>query len=263
MKRSLIAVLFILVSLQTVSCSKIAFTNGEPVTEIRNIGGRFTAISMYNNVNVKLVHSDRPHLELTCPKNLIDNIVTELSVTGDTLIIRNDNTMNWIRSFDYSIDLTVYFDRLHEINYASIGELVCTDSLRGINETFIDSTDNSIDTLLVRGFKLNINEGSGSIDLTIGSERFVNRFNNGTSDVTLRGKASYVEHLTRTYGVIHAEEMEANIIRVQSESTNDVYVWARSSLTVWLYSIGNVYYKGDPEITVEACTNDGRVIKIE
>ena len=116
MKRNNVAILFFLVSLLTVSCSKVdrLFNNGKPVTEQRELGHTFNTISMYNNVNVKLIQSDHPHLELTCPENLIDNITTEIE--GDTLVIKNENDFNWLRSFDYSIDLTVYYDNLLTIN---------------------------------------------------------------------------------------------------------------------------------------------------
>lgn len=261
MKKNLTAVLFFLVSLLVCSCSKIVFTNGEPVTESRPVAHYFTAICVYNNINVRLIQSERPRLELTCPKNLIDNVITEVS--GDTLIIRNDNTFNWIRSYDYSIDLTVYYNKLREINYASIGDLVCTDSISGVEGQYFDTTESGIDTLSVRGLDLNINEGSGHIDLTTNCERIVCKFSNGTSDVILRGQVGYSEYLTRSYGVIHAENLNSNLTHVQSTSTNDVYVWTRSQLTVWLYSIGNVYYKGDPEIVIEDCTSEGRVIRME
>lgn len=260
MKRNLIVVLFFLVSLLACSCSKIVFSNGEPITESRPIG-HFKVISMYNNVNVRLIHDNQRQLELTCPKNLIEKVTTE--VVGDTLFIKNENDFNWLRSFNYSIDLTVYYDSLQTINYASIGNLVCTDSISGIVGQYYDTTELGIDTLLVRGLDLNINEGSGRIDLTTNCERIITRFVNGTSDVILRGNVGYSEHLTRSYGVIHAEELNSNLTRVQSSSTNDVYVWTRSNLTVWLYSIGNIYYKGDPEIVIEECTSEGRVIRMQ
>ena len=90
MKRSLIAALYFLVSLLTLSCSKVdaLFVNGEPVTETRSADEPFEIICMYNNVNVNLIQSNRPRFELTCPKNLIDNVVTE--IRNDSLIIRND-----------------------------------------------------------------------------------------------------------------------------------------------------------------------------
>ena len=265
MKRNLIAVLCFLVSLATASCSKSVFFNGKPVTESRSIG-HFSAISMFNNVNVTLVESDRPHLELTCPENLIDNITTELSPTGDTLIIKNENKFNWLRSYDYSIDLTVYFDSLREINFASNGNLVCTDSLRGIKclqtDTIIDGNDTTYQESFPKMFNLNIHEGSGDIDLTVNSEVVKCSFGNGTSLATLRGVSSYTEINMRSYGAVHAEELVSNFVRVQSFSTNDAYVWAKTGLRAWLYSIGNVYYKGNPAVTPE-CYSDGRVIKMQ
>ena len=262
MKRNVIAVLFFLVSLMAASCSKMdqLFNNGEPVTERREVAHRFNAISMYNNVNVKLVQSSYPHLELTCPKNLIEKVTTEIE--GDTLIIKNENEYNWLRSFDYSIDLTVYYDSLRQINFASVGDLLCTDSIKGLAEQTIDSTGGFIDTITIHNFNLNINEGCGDIDLTFNCNVVKNNFGNGTSKVTFRGKAEYTEIIMRSYGVVHAEELNSNFVRVQSHSTNDAYVWARSKLTVWLYSIGNVYYKGNPWV-VKECTSDGQVIKLE
>ena len=262
MKRNVIAVLFFLVSLMAASCSKMdqLFNNGEPVTERREVAHRFSAISMYNNVNVKLVQSSYPHLELTCPKNLIEKVTTEIE--GDTLVIKNENEYNWLRSFDYSIDLTVYYDSLRQINFASVGDLLCTDSIKGIAEQTIDSTGGFIDTITIHNFNLHINEGCGDIDLTFNCNVVKNNFGNGTSKVTFRGKAEYTEIIMRSYGVVHAESLNSNFVRVQSHSTNDAYVWARSKLTVWLYSIGNVYYKGNPWV-VKECTSDGQVIKLE
>ena len=262
MKRNVIAVLFFLVSLMFASCSKLEpiFSNGEPFTEQREVGHRFVAISMYNNVNVKLVHDRHPRLELTCPKNLIDKVTTE--VEGDTLFIRNENEYNWLRSFDYSIDLTVYYDSLRQINFASVGDLRSLDSIKGYGEPSIDSVEGFVDTVMIRNFNLNINEGCGDIDLTFDCSVVKNNFTNGTSHVTFRGTAEYTEIIMRSYGVVHAENLYSNFVRVQSHSTNDAYVWARTKLTVWLYSIGNVYYKGNPWI-VKECTSDGQVIKLE
>lgn len=262
MKRNTVAILFSLVSLLAASCSKMdqLFNNGEPITVQREVNHRFTTISMYNNVNVRLVHDNRPRLELKCPENLIEKVTTEID--GDTLYIKNENDYNWLRSYDYSIDLTIYYDSLRQINFASVGDLLCTDSIKGIRDLTIDSTGTSIDTLWTSIFYLNINEGCGDIDLSFDCNVVKSNFGNGTSHVTLRGLSEYTEIIMRSYGVVHAEYLSSNFIRVQSHSTNDAYVWARNKLTVWLYSIGNVYYKGNPWI-IKQCTSDGQVIKLE
>ncbi len=262
MERKTIAVLFFLVSLLSVSCSKMdqLFNNGEPVTERRELGQGFNTISIYNNINVRLVKDSHPHIELTCPENLIEKIITEIE--GDTLFIRNENTHNWLRSYDYSIDLTVYYNNLRQIDFASVGSLLCNDSINGFPELSIDTTETGIDTLWTRAFYLNVNEGCGDIDLALDCDVVKNHFGNGTSKVTLKGVAEYTEIIMRSYGVVHAEQLYSNFVRVQSNSTNDAYVWARTKLTVWLYSIGNVYYKGNPWI-MQDCQSDGRVIKLE
>lgn len=274
MKRNAIVVLFFLVSLMAASCSKV-FTNGEPVTEHRNLGQRFETVCIYNNVNVKLVNSDRQGIEVTCPESLIEKVTTE--VKGDSLIIKNENDFNWLRNYDYSIDLTVYYDSLREITYASIGDLRCTDSIRGygtistdtipleIDTTGIDTTHVGIDTIVTtmsRHFVLRIKEGSGDIDLCFNCDVLKTVFSFGTSKVILRGIAGYTEHYVKSYGCIHAETLNSNIVKVMSESTNDTYVWARGQLIVRLSSIGNVYYKGHPWIEKE-CTSDGDVFKLE
>lgn len=262
MKRKAIIVLFSLVSLAVVSCSKIdaLFVNGEPVTEHREVGQRFTVVSMFNNVNVTLVEGTHPHLELTCPKNLIEKVTTE--VRNDTLIIKNENEYNWLRSYDYRIDLTVYYDSLSSVNYCSIGELRTIDPLKGMVMQSIDTTEGSIDTVRTQNFILRILEGSGDIDLTFNCNVLKNVFNNGTSKVTLRGYAGYTEHYLRSYGCVHAEALNSNIVKVMSNSTNDTYVWCRSALYASLSNIGNLYYKGYPWIDAH-CSSDGRVIPLE
>jgi len=271
MERNRIAVLFFLVSLTLASCTKMdaLFNNGEPITEQRNVSHRFETICMYNNVNVKLVPSDHPRLELTCPKNLIEKVVTE--VHGDSLIVKNENDFNWLRSYDYDIDLTVYYDSLREVTYASIGQLTCTDSIRGFGTMTIDtlaigidSTGNTIDSITThwsRNFVLRIKEGSGDINLCLDCDILKTVFNFGTSEVTLRGYAGYTEHYMKSYGTIHAEKLESNIVSISSESTNDIYVWAKSQLIARIYSIGNVYYKGWPWIKKEIA-GEGDVIKL-
>ncbi|MBQ8958826.1 MAG: DUF2807 domain-containing protein [Bacteroidales bacterium] len=273
MKRNAIAVLFSLVSLMATSCTKMdaLFNNGEPVTEQRSVNRHFSAIAMYNNVNVNLVQSHHPRLELTCPKNLIEKVTTE--VRGDSLIIKNENDYNWLRSYDYDIDLTVYYDSLREITYASIGHLLSTDSIKGFGTQVFDTITSispdstsvvidSIDSHWNRSFVLRIKEGSGDIDLCFDCDILKTVFSFGTSKVALRGIAGYTEHYVKSYGCIHAEALNSNIVKVMSESTNDIYVWARGQLFAHLSSIGNVYYKGYPWIE-KTCDSEGEVLKLE
>lgn len=262
MKRNAIIILSFLVSLTVTSCSKVdaLFNNGEPIAEHRSVEHPFSVVSMFNNVNVTLVEDSHPHLELTCPKNLIGKVITE--VKNDTLLIKNENDYNWLRSYDYSIDLTVYYDSLRAVNYYSIAELRSTTPLIGMSTQSIDSTDSGIDTIRTSNFILRVLEGSGDIDLTLDCDVMKTVFNNGTSKVTLRGYAGYAEHYLRSYGTVRAENLNSNIVKVMSNSTNDAYIWVRSALYASLSNIGNLYYKGSPWIDAY-CNGDGKVIKME
>ena len=266
MQRSLSVVLYILVSLLITSCSKVdsLFNNGEPITVQREVDQVFHSVSMYNNVNVKLVHDNHPHLELTCPENLIEKVTTRIE--DGILTVKNENDHNWLRSYDYSIDLTIYYDSISTINYASVGDLYSSDNdtIRGYGKREIDTTETGIHSQWIRGFYININEGCGKIDLAVKCNVIKTDFNNGTSEVTLRGLADYTEILIRSYGVVHAENLYSDFVRVMSESTNDAYVWFRTKLTVWIKSIGNIYYKGKPShIEIKQHTGDGEIIKLE
>ncbi len=258
MKRNSIVLLFSLVSLMMVSCSKTGsiFSNGEPVTQERPIDEWFNAVRIHNNVNVELIQSNNPHIEITCPENLIDRITTV--VEDSTLVVRNENTFNWLRSFDYECNMKVYYDSLYELEYASIGDLISHDTLRGCTEINTDSTG----SVATRAFYLRITEGCGKVDLTFKCDVLKDRFSNGTSEVWLRGNVNYSEHILSSYGSLHAEELYSDFVRVQSNSTNDAYVWGRTKLTVWISTIGNVYYKGHPYVE-KHINGDGDVFPME
>ena len=62
---------------------------------------------------------------------------------------------------------------------------------------------------------------------------------------------------------IHAEDLQTTFSRVRTESSNDVYVAPSNLLRVWLFSIGNVYYKGNPNVVVETHSGNGQIIRLE
>jgi len=206
MQRSLSVVLYILGSLLITSCSKVdsLFNNGEPITVQREMDQVFHSISMYNNVNVKLVHDNHPHLELTCPENLIEKVTTV--VEDGVLTVKNENDYNWLRSYDYSIDLTIYYDSISTINYASVGDLFSTDTIRGYGKREIDTTESGFHTLWTRSFYININEGCGDIDLAVKCNVFKTDFNNGTSE----GKPKFLYTST-----IHGDETTGWILMLR------------------------------------------------
>lgn len=257
MKRKTLVLLYFLVSLGFVSCSKLegVFCVGDPVDQERTPNASFHFISMHDNINVTLEQSSRPRLELTCPENLIDKMVTE--VIDDTLFIRNENTLEWLHDLDYDCHLTVFYDSLQEVRFYSKGYLRCNNPIHGMG-TF-ESATMTIDTVTndtlytpVKSFYLKICEGSGDIDLVFDCDVMKTFYHHGTSDVRLSGRAGYSEHIAEAYGPIHAEELNSNFVRATNSSTNNIYVSFRTGLRVWISSIGKIYFRGPKQnISVE------------
>ena len=244
MKRKTLVLLYFLISLGFVSCGKLegVFCVGDPVIQQRTPNASFHFISMHDNINVTLEQSSRPLLELTCPENLIDKMVTE--VINDTHFIRNENTQEWLHDLDYDCHLTVYYDSLQEVRFYSKGYLRCNNPIRGMG-TFESAT-------MTKSFYLKIFEGSGDIDLVFDCDVMKTFYHHGTSDVRLTGRAGYSEHIAEAYGPIHAEELNSNFVRATNSSTNNIYVSFRTGLRVWISSIGKIYFRGPKQnITVE------------
>lgn len=215
----------------------------------------FKSICIYNNLCVTLKQSHNPRIELTCPSKLADKITCKIS--GDTLNLRNENDFNLNFSTNYTCEMTVYYDILRTIDFASIGYLRSApgDSIRGYTPPPTISDTLFADTIInPEYFFLNINEGSGDIDLNFCCGLIKCFFNNGTSKVNLRGCANYCEFYLRSYGQLDARNLKANFVRANNTSPNDTYVWAIKDeepvgLIARIYNRGNIYYRGHPSIT--------------
>lgn len=276
MKRNLaLLVIFVVTELLLASCQKMDDRlYGEVTTVELPIDSPFKSIFIYNNLSVTLKQSRNTKIELTCPSKLADKI--SYTINGDTLYLRNENDFHLDFSTNYPCEMTVYYDTLRSIDYASIGYLKCdlNDSIRGYSEplTVNDSIVNDSvfnDTITKpECFFLSINEGSGDIDLTFSCPLIKVFFNNGTSKVKFSGKSHYCDYYLRSYGQFDARNLKSNYVRISNASPNDAFVWAIKDtenpvgLIARIYSRGNIYYKGNPTITF-VNQGQGRIIPLQ
>lgn len=259
MKRNhALLVIFAVTELLLASCQKMDDRlYGEVTTVEIPIESSFKSLFIYNNLSVTLKQSHNTRIELTCPSKLAEKITCK--VTGDTLTLRNENGFNLNFSTNYTCEMTVYYDTLCSIDFASIGFLKTApdDTIRGftppptVSDTLVADTITNPDY-----FFLNMIEGSGDIDLNFSCGLIKLFFNNGTSKVNFKGYANYCEFYLRSYGRLDARDLKANFVRVNNTSPNDAYVWAIKDeepvgLIARIYNRGNVYYRGNPSITFE------------
>lgn len=274
MKRNhVLLVIFVVTELLLASCQKMDDRlYGEVTTIEYPIESVFKSINIYNNISVNLKHGHNTRIELTCPSKLAEKIT--YTITGDTLIVRNGNNFNLGFSTNYPCEMTIYYDTLRSIDFASIGYLKCavTDSIRGYTPPLatidtIISDSIQIDTIIdPEYFYLYVTEGSGDIDLTFSCSLAKLFFTNGTSKIIFRGKTNYCEYYLSSYGQLDASRLKSNLLRISNASANDAYVWATKQgepvgLRAWIFNRGNIYYRGNPSISCER-QGEGKLIPL-
>jgi hypothetical protein len=214
---------------------------GKDITEKRDVAF-FDKIELNDNVNLVITQSDEYSISVRGGKNLLKKIKTE--IVDGTLSISNNNSCNWMRSFDREITVYANVEVINTIDYRGSGDLSSSNALVS-------------DSLL-----LNVWEGAGKVDLNIDVLRNIIYFHIGTADVYYRGKANLAYITASSFGPIHAEELDVGIIYMRSEGSNDCYVHPITRLEATIKNIGNIYYKGNPVVILND-EGSGELIKLE
>lgn len=234
------------------SCGKNPFSNGEEKEYERLLDKPFRVVEINDNVNVTLLHCDASHPEglihiRTC-ENLIDGLVTEIQedTLHNTLVIRNDNSNEFLRPYDYAREMTIYYDSLFLININSNGCLQ-TDSLHGY-PNWTHFTHSESDTLgydsLVSNLHVEIQGGSGDFNVIADCFKITAKCFHGTSTLRLNGKvveaSIYGDY--DCHGLIDAKELYSHNIRVNYYGTNTVIGKTFNKFTAINNNNGRIYY---------------------
>ena len=263
MKKALNVLLLACASVVFGSCNK--FSNGDVTTQTRQTE-TFQIVEMCDNVDVTLKHCDAQNpagtIIITTGENLIDNIGTEIeeiriSVThngvNDTLVfnklvITNDNNLNFLRPYDYTLETTVYYDSLFELIFNSNATII-TDTLRGYNywTNFNNQSDTTIITAdsLRPNILLSVIGGSGDFTVLTNCFRLMTNYIHGTSNLILKGHAVRAETYGDydCHGVIDGFDMEADSYHmVTALGTNKIIARAFNQIIAQNDNIGHVYY---------------------
>lgn len=228
------------VSLLLSSCGKdVFFSNGPTIDEDRSVEGIFQVLEMYDNVDVKLIQRNGQGdpgctpIHVQTGENLMPNIHTEIH--GDTLTIRNDNILNWMRPYDYPLSVTVYYDSIYKIVFNSNGNLQ-TDTILGVSSA---TKDEALSTV-----RLSIEGGSGNIDLNVNCRRLHINYEFGTACLTAKGDAriAYTSTSYNSHGPIDALGLETNIHYIYAYGTNDIKAKAFHEIHARNKNNGSIYY---------------------
>ncbi len=217
----------ILIALFVSSCEPAPWTNGKPVTETRYFGDsvNITAIHVYHDINVTLIESDEFRIDVTTGENLMEKITS--TVENGVLYLKNENIRNWIRSYDYPLEVKIYHNSINYINYESWGDLK--------SEGYI-----SQDTL--NRFDLVVHHGSGHIDIKLNCEILQITTHDGTAKVTVSGTSNVIAIYHNARNNIYAKDLVSKNALALVHYEGSVYVNCTDKLVALIDDYGSIYY---------------------
>ena len=216
-------------------------STGKVVRESRPVEP-FHYLEINNNINVFLVQDTVNYgISVEAGENLIAGIATETD--SGKLVLKNNNSCDWLRSFEVPVNVYVTFTELDTIIFQAAGNVTCTNTW-------------SSDSIYV-----SVVEGAGDMKLDILAATTTIQVRYGTVNVELSGRSGVSFFSSQGYGPFHAENLYSIFTYVYTFSPNDVYVYAQTELGVEIGNIGNVYYTGHPGTISQNIYGEGRLIE--
>jgi hypothetical protein len=200
-------------------------TAGEVQTETRDLGS-FSQLELNSNLKYELVDTNFCGIEITGPQNLLPKIDAQLS--NGILKIENKNTCNFLRSFEHTVTVKLYFDSLTNIQNFSTGSIVSLNELKG-SKIVIENKN-----------------ASGKIEFYLNCDTVYCGSPAGVNDTFLYGHVNVAELYSDAFGITHAETLNANEVYINNSSLQPIYAYATSYAFVRIDDSGDVILRQTP-----------------
>lgn len=225
-------------------CEKDSLCNclkeeGDDITQTRTLLP-FTKIEMNNNVDVVFSQDSIFNVKVTCGKNLMDGIVTEVS--GGTLKISNINRCNWLRDFENKFTIEITMPTLELITNYGSGNINCAEIIKG-NTFQVDSWN-----------------GTGVMDFKLEYNDVKFKLHTGPADITASGIVKDCYVYTAGNGYFKGAGLKSEYCYITTRSTGDCEVYATKELGATIEYEGDVYYYGNPPSIIPVISGDGTLI---
>lgn len=215
---------------------------GKVVSEQRDVLP-FDKLYAEDRIKVFLVQDSINYgrIELNGPSNLLNQI--ESTVTDNQLRLINTNTCNFIRSFNYDINVYVYVKELTEIHLESIAEVVSNDT---ININFLNIFHPAL----------------SDINLILSGDEVFIRSRNSASTI-LRGNLRVLKGSVEEISNLDAQYLVCEEVYIDTHSPLDCYINATKGMYLKILNSGNIFYINEPtdyKILAEQ-TGSGQLLK--
>lgn len=220
------------------------FTSTGDIKKESRATAPFHFIELHDDINLYLTQDSAGNsIEVEAGENLLEGITT--TVEKGHLAIRNENTCDWVRSFEVPVNVYITFSDLDSIIFRAAGDLMFTNTWKRDSIQF------------------DVWEGAGDIDLKLDvfKSKIYVHYGVATLHVSGTSQVSYISN--KGYGPINAYDLWTNYSYLGTFSPNDCFVFVHGEIGATINNIGNVYYKGNPQTVTQELTSSGRLIPAE
>jgi hypothetical protein len=236
---TIIALLFLLAALP--ACRKPGcFEDAGPTTVVERKGASFHQIDLYDDIDLVLTQDSVEMIRVEAGSSLQSNIGTEIS--GGVLTIQNNTSCTWLRSPSEKVTVYVSFKTLDKINYHGSGDVRATNTLKLTRLDIISEA------------------GAGNVELTVDAGSIYAYIFNENADFILHGRANECHTYSNARATIDFSDLVVRYYNMGYGAVKDTYIQVTEKLDLEIYYKGNVYYKGDPQVTAKYHST-GRLIK--
>ncbi len=211
---------------------------GERVQEEREVSG-FSTIVLHDHIRLILDPGKEEGVTLEAGENLIPLIKTERK--GDRLILRNDNTCNWARSYDGVIEARVGFEDLDRLEYRGTAGIRTNGTIR------------------TESFRFDQWKGMGDVALQLECDTAYLKLHTGAGDLSCEGSAEWSYLFGGGKGFMRLENFPTDKVHAVSDASGDIRLNVVEKLWAETRSLGSIFYYGDGELVESERTGSGKV----
>lgn len=230
-----------LISCQQENMGDCFKSSGSQTTEKRSVEP-FTAIRLYDGINLNIEQDSELNLEVEAGENLMGSIITE--VKDGTLIIENENRCNWVRSYKKEVNVNLSTPTLTDITYYGSGEL-------RFKKQFSTPT-----------FRLNCWEASGDLYLDLDCPDVEIKSHTGPTTIYCQGKGVYTVAYINGIGRLDMASFQANEVLAVNTNSGELKIRSDSLIMANIEGNGNIFYSGDAQVELKQ-SGKGELIKID
>lgn len=251
MKKLLLSILSIVLLAGTQSCffhidDNFCMSGYGSITSEEITLDEFISVSNYTVVDVEIVQGDAQKVTIEGHQNMLDQL--ELSVRNQELSIEMRN--HCYNNFRLKVYITV--PELDKVALKSTGDLVLgTFEQEGTMELSTSSTGNISVNGYIDGLEAVYlsTTSTGDIDLEAYADELFADIH-GTGDIRLAGTCFYQSIDMRGTGDYHASDFASEECDISVKGTGNAKIDVHEQLNVTISSTGDVYYYGNPRISV-------------